>query len=181
MTYSSQTGRSAVLWAGALVATSLVFTLGFACITPLAGLAVVAAFTLPRGAALATMLAVWAANQAAGFLILDYPQTANAYEWGAAIGLATLATLALATLIARRVSHRALGPVLALIGGCAVFEAALYAASLLALGDAWAYTPEIVARVCAINAAACALMLVVQSLGLPRLGLALPGRAALTR
>jgi hypothetical protein len=171
-------GWPAALWTAFLAATGLTFTICFACITPLAGIAAVAAATLSRRAAVVAVLLVWAANQAAGFLLLDYPQTANAYEWGAVLGLATLAALAVSDLSLNAIANRVAGPVVAVVAAFAVFEIALYVASVAALGGMDGYGAETIMRVAGINASAASLLFVLRHVGLPRLGLIGAARAA---
>jgi hypothetical protein len=178
MTNRVRAGWPTALWTAFLVATGLTFTLCFACITPLAGIAAVAAATLSRRAAIVASLLVWAANQAAGFLLLDYPQTANAYEWGAMLGVATLLSLAVSDIGLRVVANRIAGPVVAVIAAFAVFEVALYLASVVALGGLGGYSAEIVERVAGINASAASLLMLLRHVGLPRLGFIAAPRTA---
>ena len=76
MTYDQTTNalsRFATPWAGFLVAASAVGSLVFACATPFAAVAAVAAITLPLRPALAASVGVWLANQAVGYGLLAYP------------------------------------------------------------------------------------------------------------
>lgn len=177
MTNRVRAGWPTALWTAFLAATGLVFTICFACITPLAGIAVVAAATLSRRAAIGAVLLVWAANQAAGFLLLDYPQNANAYEWGVALGLATLLSLAVSDLSLRSIPARIAGPVVAAVAAFAVFEITLYVASVAGLGGMDGYGADVIARVAGINASAAALLFVLRHVGLPRLGFLATPRA----
>jgi hypothetical protein len=61
------TGWRRPLWIALLVAASVAFTLGFACATPLAAFAAIAALSMPRKDALLLIGLVWLANQAIGF------------------------------------------------------------------------------------------------------------------
>jgi hypothetical protein len=60
------TGWRRPLWIALLVAASVAFTLGFACATPLAAFAAIAALSMPRKDALLLIGLVWLANQAVG-------------------------------------------------------------------------------------------------------------------
>ena len=60
---------------------------GFACATPFAAFAVVAADMLPLPQALLVMTAVWIVNQSIGFAALGYPLDASTLLWGFAIGV----------------------------------------------------------------------------------------------
>jgi hypothetical protein len=82
-------------WSAFLIIGSAVGTLAFACATPFAAVAAIAALTLPARAALITSLGVWLGNQAVGFLLLRYPLTADSLAWGPVLGAsAILATAA---------------------------------------------------------------------------------------
>jgi hypothetical protein len=72
---------------------------GFACATPLAAFAVVAADMLPQ--ALLVMTAVWIVNQSIGFAALGYPLDASTLLWGFAIGVGALAATAEASVLVR--------------------------------------------------------------------------------
>src|SRR5262245_44553718 len=75
------------LWIGMSMAVSAGLTAGYTCVVPFAALGVAAAMTLPRREALVCTIAVWFANQAAGFGLMSYPWTPNTIAWGAAIGI----------------------------------------------------------------------------------------------
>ena len=156
------TNRSNMVWAAVLVAASLICTLGFACVTPLAGIAAVAVLTMPRRAALMATIAVWLINQAIGFLLLDYPHTAHAYAWGAMLGVATLGAFAVASLIDHAKLHVAWRAMASVLAGFAVFEIALYLASIAALGGMDGYATSIIVRVGLINAASAAVLLLLR-------------------
>ncbi|HEX2115207.1 MAG TPA: hypothetical protein VHM01_12445, partial [Alphaproteobacteria bacterium] len=78
-------------WSTFLVVASTAGSVFFACATPFAALAAIAALTLPSRLALVTTMGVWLGNQAIGFLLLGYPVTANSLLWGLALGGAALA------------------------------------------------------------------------------------------
>src|SRR5208337_4517983 len=118
----------------------------FACATPFAAFAVVAAAMLPLPAALVVMTAAWIVNQAIGFGALHYPLDLNTLLWGFAIGVAALIATAASKLSLRSLSRvgslAALG--LALIGAYAAYEVTLFAFTP-ALGGAGAFKLAIVA------------------------------------
>jgi hypothetical protein len=137
----------ALLTAGCALAS-----FAFACATPFAAFAVVAAAMLPLPAALVVMAAAFIVNQAIGFGVLGYPHDATTISWGVAIGVAALA----ATVSARavlRLLPRAGTPVA--LGAAAVAAFAAYEAVLAAvtpfLGGAGAFTASIVARIGVVN------------------------------
>lgn len=140
-------------WPAFLLATSLAGDLVFACATPFAAFAVVAAWTLALPSALLLMTAIWLGNQAVGFGVLGYPAEGVTLLWGAAIAAAALiATLAVSFTL-RRLSEAAsmlrLGAVFA--AAYASYESVLFIASL-SLGGQEAFRLPIVAEVAGVNA-----------------------------
>ncbi|WP_339824367.1 hypothetical protein [uncultured Parasphingorhabdus sp.] len=81
------------IWAGVLATSSVLGSLALACIFPFAAIATLLAATLPFRKAAVWMGAVWFANQLVGYLLLGYPQTANSFGHGLAIGATAIATL----------------------------------------------------------------------------------------
>ncbi|MGE0146797.1 MAG: hypothetical protein AB7R87_05375 [Parvibaculaceae bacterium] len=81
-------------WIAILVMSSLAFSLVFACATPFAAFAVLAAISFERRDAAALVLGVWLINQMVGYGLLGYPQNAESFAWGGVIGMAALAALA---------------------------------------------------------------------------------------
>jgi len=132
----------------ALLATACgLASFAFACATPFAAFAVIAAAALPLRPALAVVAAAWAVNQAIGFGVLGYPHDANTILWGVAIGAAALIGTTAAALMLRSLA-RLSNPValgLAFIAAYAAYELVLYAATLV-LGGAGSFTAAIVAR-----------------------------------
>lgn len=124
----------------------------FACATPFAAFAVVAAAMLPLQAALAVMLAAWIVNQAIGFGVLHYPLDTNTVFWGFAIGLAALIATVASKLILRSLP-RSSSPValtLALIAAYASYEVVLFTFTP-ALGETGAFKLAIIARLGLLN------------------------------
>jgi len=126
----------------------------FACATPFAAFAVVAAAMLPLRAALPAVLGAWLVNQGIGFGALHYPVDPNTLAWGAVIGVAALsatvaARLALATMRAAPTPVAFGG---ALLSAYAAYELVLLAATP-ALGSTASFTLPIVARLGLISAA----------------------------
>ena len=118
-------------WIGLLGGASIGFSLVFACATPFVALVTLAALTMSRRDAFIVTGAVWLANQAVGYGILDYPRTVDSYAWGIAIGVAVLLGLLTARAIGEQFERR--GPIvstgIAFLSAFAVYELALYAAS----------------------------------------------------
>lgn len=94
--FNASTGWRYYLRFTLLIIASIAFSLCFACAAPLVAFGVFAALTLPRKSALWFTTAVWAANQLVGFVLLDYPQNANTFAHGVAMGAAAVAATALA-------------------------------------------------------------------------------------
>jgi hypothetical protein len=126
----------------------------FACATPFAAFAVIAAAMLPLRSALPVMLGAWLVNQGIGFGALHYPVDASTLAWGAVIGAAALvatvaARLALAAL---RTAPATIAFAVALLGAYGAYELVLLAATP-ALGGAASFTLPIVARLGLTSAA----------------------------
>jgi hypothetical protein len=174
MTQMSAARRSAI-WAAVLALTALLGSWALACAMPFAGFAAVSARTLRLRDALGTMAVIWLANQAVGFLVLDYPADAVTLAWGAGLGIAALA----ACVVASRVLTAALigaRPIwqrlpLAFVAAYAAYEAVLIATGL-ALGDGMeTFSPAMVADIGMINA--------LWFVGLAAVGEALMGKGLL--
>ncbi len=73
----------------------------FACATPFAAFAVVAAAMLPLIPAVAAVTGAWLVSQGIGFGALHYPVEANTILWGLAIGLAALVATAASAVVLR--------------------------------------------------------------------------------
>lgn len=84
------------LWAAFLVVASTAGSVLFACATPFAAAAAVAALTLPARLALVATMGVWLGNQAVGFLLLGYPLDPSSLAWGPVLGAAAVLAAAAA-------------------------------------------------------------------------------------
>jgi hypothetical protein len=146
--------RSAPLFSfGLLTLACALASFAFACATPFAAFAVIAAaeiLSLPS--ALLVVAAAWVVNQAIGFGALHYPIDANTILWGAFIGAAALAGTAAAALVLRLAQSAnivvALG--LALLAAYTAYELVLLAATPF-LGGEGAFTAAIVGRIGVLN------------------------------
>jgi len=87
-------------------ALSVIGSLAFACAAPLAAIAAFAALTMGRTTGLALVGTAWLANQIVGFGILHYPQTADTFAWGAAMGVSALIAFFAAHLVVERLQHQ---------------------------------------------------------------------------
>ncbi|MGJ5072411.1 hypothetical protein [Bradyrhizobium oligotrophicum] len=126
----------------------------FACATPFAAFAVIAAAMLPLRMALPVMLGAWLVNQGVGFGALHYPVDANTLAWGAMIGVAALSATVIArmALAALRTAPAPAAFAVALLSAYAACELVLLAATP-ALGGAASFTLPIVARLGLTSAA----------------------------
>jgi hypothetical protein len=153
---SRHAGWRHLLWLALLVGAGIGFSLGFACAIPFAALAAATALTLSRRDALMLIVSVWFSNQVIGFTALAYPWTPSTFAWGAVLGaVAVIATSASQWAADRSVSAaRAVGSAVTFLFAFAVYEAALFTASIAWLGGTEVFTGAIQGRIFAINAAA---------------------------
>jgi hypothetical protein len=147
-----------LLWTALIVATGLGLSTIFACATPFAALATVAALKLDGRSMIVSVGFVWLANQAIGYLLLGYPWTWNSAAWGLAIGAASgFAVLAAASLSTTRPARLAVS--LPFMAAFATFELALYSAGHVLGGSDGAFSFAIVSHILIINAVTlCGLM-----------------------
>jgi hypothetical protein len=153
---STPVGWRHLLWLFLLVITSVAFSLGLACATPLAAFGAAAALTLSRRDALVVILSVWLANQLVGFTVLSYPWTASTFAWGAALGAAAVFATLTSQWAARHLAEaaRAITFAATFLVAFAAYEAVLFAVAVALLGGTEDFTGEILGRILAINAAA---------------------------
>jgi hypothetical protein len=134
-----------------LTAACALSSFAFACATPFAAFAVIAAATLSLRSALLVMLAAWLVNQAIGFCALGYPYDFDTMAWGLVIGAAALAATIAAVLVLRTASIRLpIASGLALASAYAAYEFVLVAATP-ALGGAGDFTLAIVGHLTVLN------------------------------
>jgi hypothetical protein len=169
-----KSGPAVWLWIGLVAIASIALSRAFACATPFAALATLAAFTLRRRDAVALVLSVWLANQVVGFGLMHYPMRPSTFAWGAAIGAAALTALPTAAGVFRLRLPAAIGAPLALLAAYGAYEFVLFATSLLLSPGPGAFAPAVVARLFAINAVAFGALLCAERL----LGGAVRGRSA---
>lgn len=143
------------IWLILLLLSSLVFSLGFACATPLAAFGAIAAVAFSRRDALILSGAVWLVNQVIGYTVLRYPWGVTSVSWGLFLGGATI----IASVSSRWIYRHSKTPyflrlVAAFIAAFAVFEVSLYAVALFVPGGVQDFTTDIVVRIFAINGGA---------------------------
>lgn len=140
-------------WPALLIAVSATLTLGFACATPFAALAVMAALTLTRGEAAALTMAIWLANQLAGYLVLGYPQTVNSFAAGGALAVAAIASTLTARAIVLKLaaSGGLVQAASALAGARALYEVLLFLVAIAWLGGTETFALSVVGRILFVN------------------------------
>ena len=144
MTTDRPTFNVAFLWPVALAAVAFLGSLAFACIFPFVAIAVVCAATTRRRQAVATVGAVWLVNQIIGFTLMDYPHDASTYAWGAAIGVAAIASALVAMPIVGGARRMSILRLVAAFGGAFVaYEMLLFGFALYA-GGLETFSAEIV-------------------------------------
>ncbi len=150
------------IWIALIVTSGVCLSTVFACATPFAAVATVAALKLGRGDTIAVVGLVWLANQAIGYGFLGYPWTWDSAAWGLAIGAAA----GLAVLAARGLSPARAAPLavsLPFVAAFTAFEFALYVAGFLLPGSDGAFSAAVIGHVFLINAVAlCGLMAAFQ-------------------
>lgn len=163
------------VWGAILTIAVIGGSLALSCVAPLSALAVALAATLGLRGSLGIMTLVWLVNQAIGFTLFHFPQTANSVWWGLAIGIAALLSTMVAHSLMRRASSWSPSARLSatLFVTLAVYETVLWLAALV-LGGRDMFTPSIVMQVALINAAwligIIALNEIIAAAGKPWLG-----------
>lgn len=152
-------------WAALLIATSIAFTLAFACAMPLAAFGALAALTFNRRDALLLAGGIWFANQCIGFGMLGYPWTAETFSWGILLGAAGLLSVRAAEWPARHFAGAAACG-LAFLAAFAAYEGSLFIVSMAVHSGTEAFMPMVAGRVLAINAAAFTGLLTMNHLGI---------------
>ena len=147
-------GRAALLCFILLPGGCALASFAFACATPFAAYAALAAAFLPLPSAFLVVAAAWIVNQAIGFGALQYPHDANTVFWGLAIGAAALAATASAGLLLRVLSRASQLAALcaALLAAFVAYELVLFAFPPL-LGGSGAFTFAILPRLGLLNVA----------------------------
>ena len=146
------------IWATLIVGSAIALTPLYACATPFAALATIAALKLDRRSMIVTIGLVWLANQAIGYGVLGYPWSWNSVAWGFAIGAASsLSVIAACSLATTRSAPLAVS--LPFMAAFTTFELGLYVAGIVLSAGDGAFSLAIVGHIFAINALAlCGLM-----------------------
>ena len=155
-----------LLWIALLTIATVLATGIFACAVPFAALAAVAALDSDRADGILLLGTIWLTNQVVGYGFLGYPLEAQAFGWGLAMGLGTLAAY-----FAARVCVAALSPygVVAVVGSALpiaflAYQAVLYAAGMLLPNGEGAFTYAVVAYVGLVEVVAYIVLLTAHRL-----------------
>jgi len=148
---SDHASAGRAIWTALIVVAGGTMSLFFACATPFAALATLAASkTERRDTALAVGL-VWLLNQVIGYGFLGYPWRWDSFAWGAAIGVG--AGMGLVAAIALAPTRK--GPFavsLPFVGAFAAYEFTLYLASFVLPTEPYAFTLLVVREIFVVNA-----------------------------
>lgn len=133
-------------WGAALAAVAVLGTLATACMMPFVALAVATAATMSRSRAIVLLAGVWAINQLLGFALLGYPFTAYAFAWGAALGIATIVAMLVASAVLAQRPSSAAQLVLAFGAAFVAYEGGLFCFALVA-GGTQTFSTKIVLQI----------------------------------
>lgn len=155
------------VWILLLIASSIAFTLAFACAVPFAAFAAATALTLPKRDALVLMIGVWLANQITGFFFMDYPWDANAFAWSPALLITALVSMMAARITSKHIRHLhpLLCSALVFLAAFTGYEITCYVSSLM-LGGEEVFTLKIQGPIFMLNALALTGLFAVNYVGL---------------
>lgn len=153
------------VWLTLIVVGGAGFSLFFACATPFAALATLAALKMERLEGPAVIGLIWLANQAIGYGILGYPWTWDSLAWGVTIGLSTILAYLVATALSTTRPVR-LAISLPFVAAFATYEYSLYVAAFVLPGDAAAFAFAVVRQIFLVNLLALVSLLAVSQIAL---------------
>ncbi|MEQ1695341.1 MAG: hypothetical protein ABL901_05805 [Hyphomicrobiaceae bacterium] len=142
------------LWVGLLAVASVLLSFRLSCAMPFAALAVLAALHMKKSEGLGLITLAWGLNQVVGYGFLHYPTDAQSFAWGAAIGVAALASFAAASFLAPRLAFLGRIPMMAttLAASFFVYEAVVYAPTAFLPASDLAYSWPIIGQIALVNA-----------------------------
>lgn len=146
-----RSGAGRAIWMALIVVAGASLSLFFACATPFAALATLAALKIDRRDTALVVGLVWLANQIIGYGFLGYPWAFESFAWGAAIGIAAGAAL----LAAMALAPRRPGPFsisLPFVGAFAAYELVLYVTGFVLPTEAGAFALAVVRQIFVVNA-----------------------------
>lgn len=142
------------LWVALLAVASVLLSFRLSCATPFAALAVLAALHMKKSEGLGLVALAWGLNQIVGYGFLHYPVDGQSFAWGAAIGVAALATFAAASYLAPRLAFLGRVPMMAatLAASFVVYEVVIFAPSAFLPSSELAYSWPIIGQIALVNA-----------------------------
>jgi hypothetical protein len=149
---TSESALKTGLWIFLLTVAGVLTTFVLACATPVAAFAALAALYMRRNAAIALMVAVWAAGQVIGFGFLHYPHTAGTFAWTGALLICSLMTLEGGFFAARSRVTPLVRAVMIVLATMIVFKAAIYLFGTVLGGNGSAFNPVYVFKYIWTNA-----------------------------
>lgn len=147
------------LWVTLIATLCVGGSFAYACAAPLAAISALAAIKMGRADGLALVMISWLANQAVGYVLLDYPQTTNSFAWGGAIGLAAIAGFVSARAVSRIGLPLLLSLGAAFLAAFAAYETTLYMAGIVLGSSDEAFSLPVVGRILVINAVSFAALI----------------------
>ncbi len=151
---------SRTIWMALIVVAGASMSLFFACATPFAALATLAALKTDRRDMVLVVGLVWLLNQAVGYGLLGYPWSWDSLAWGGAIGVAAgMSLLAAMALAPRRPGPFAVS--LPFVGAFAAYEFSLYVTSFILPTEDGAFALSVVRQIFVVNAVALVALIVV--------------------
>ncbi len=140
------------IWTGLIAGMSIIGSLVFACATPFAAISALAASKMNYERGLILVIAAWLSNQIVGYGILGYPQTAESFAWGAAIGVAAILAFTAAHAATALAGARLFfGLATAFLTAFAAYELALYLTGTVFFASEDAFSVAVVTRILEIN------------------------------
>ncbi len=147
----SAPAMASTLWIVLIAGLSVGGSYIYACAAPFAAVATLAAAKMDRATGLAMVVVAWVANQIVGYALLDYPQTANSFAWGGAIGIAAVSGYVAARSLTEVRANGMFALGIALLAAFVFYEAVLYTAGLVLDASDAAFSLEVVGRIFVIN------------------------------
>lgn len=164
-TSMGRSGAGRAIWMALIVAGGASLSLLFACATPFAALATLAALKTDRRDTAVALGLVWLVNQVIGYAFLGYPWTWDSLAWGAAIGVAAgVALLVAMGLAPQRPAPMAVS--LPFMGAFAAYELSLYVAGFALPGSDSAFSFAIIRQLFVVNVMALAGLVIAYQLAL---------------
>lgn len=148
-TGASRTG--AALWVALLAALSIGGSLAFACAAPLAAVAALAGVKMERTPGLMLVLLAWLSNQIVGFAWLGYPQTPDAFAWGAVIGVASIAAFLVSRMVVSPQRSQSVWLAACFLAAFGVYELSLFLAGIPLGASAEEFSLGVIGRIFEVN------------------------------